>query len=243
MGAGTQTRDFQDLARPYCAYEVQQDILWARNQGSQRRCDTHGEFSRMANSDQKFIRPRAGDGSSTGIERYMLLKAAFAHAQLSIRSGHYLEAMTVLESILTDRLGSMVGGALGHEVTLRLTLSGLIKLAKLGPAVDKESTYVAPPKKPFPDDLIGFLSGPMTDWWMLRNDAIHGMAKLRHVSDTSFSVRHSRLLEPALDGVRVLLELDRYDQREKSINGAGRSATWPDALAVDADIMARLAIS
>jgi hypothetical protein len=195
----------------------------------------------MPNADHDRVRPPAGDGSATGFERYTLIKAAFAHVQQSIRKGHYIEAITVLESILTDRLGSMVHGALRREVTLRHTLGGLVKLAKQGPLTTQfEQAECIPP---LPDDVMDFLTGELSRWWRMRNHAVHAMAKLHHVDDASFAERYSKLSAVALDGVRVLRQLDEYDQREKEKNRAGRSATYPDALRLDSEIEKLIATS
>ena len=184
----------------------------------------------MTKTDHNKVRPIAGDGSSTGVERYRLIKAAFAHVQQSIRNGHHLEAITVLESILTDRLGSMVHGALGGKVTLKDTLGTLVRLAKESPKGVKAH------RAPFPDDVIGFLTGELFYWWQRRNTAVHGMAKLQNVGDATFQERYAKLSATALEGVRVLLKLDFYDQRERRKNRAGPSATHPDALRLDSDI-------
>jgi hypothetical protein len=195
------------------------------------------------NPGDDVVRPRAGDGSSTGLERYRLLKAAFEHVQQSIRAGHHLEAITVLESILTDRLGSMVHGALGHKVTLRHTLGGLIKLATQGPLVSRSEQAEAASARnyaPLPDEIIDFLKGKLSRWWQMRNNAVHAMAKLHHVGDTTFAERYAKLSEAVLEGVRVLLQFDAYDQQEKAKNGAGRSATWPDALQLAPDVEKRV---
>jgi hypothetical protein len=192
----------------------------------------------MPNADHDKVRPRAGDGSSTGVQRYRLIKAAFAHVQQSIRNGHHLEAMTVIESILTDRLGSMVHGALGREVTLRHTLGRLVQLAKQGPLITQleQAEGIPARRAPLPDDIMGFLTGELSRWWRMRNNAVHAMAKLHHVGDATFADRYAKLSAAALEGVRVLLQLDAYDQREKAKNHAGRSATYPDALRLDPDI-------
>jgi hypothetical protein len=200
----------------------------------------------MTNSDQGVVRPVAGDGSSTGVERYRLLKAAFAHVQQSIRDGHHLEAITVLESILTDRLGSMVHGALGREVTLRHTLGGLVKLATQGPLIGQSEQVDGIPagrSAPIPADVMGFLTDRLSRWWRMRNTAVHAMAKLHQVGDATFAERYAKLSTAVLEGIRVLLQLDAYDQREKANNGASRSATWPDALRLDPDVEKRVTTS
>ena len=137
----------------------------------------------------------------------------------------------------------MVCGALGREVTLRHTLSELIKLARQGPLnprSDQAEVTQRVPYSPLPADIIDFLSVKLSSWWRMRNNAVHAMAKLHHVGDTTFAERYAKLSEAVVEGVRVLLQLDDYDQREKANNEAGRSATWPDALRLDPDVEKRV---
>jgi hypothetical protein len=193
----------------------------------------------MTKADWFVPRPRAGKGSSIGNERYALLQAAFAHVQRAIRDGHHLEAITVLESILTDRLGSMVHGSLGQKVTLRDTLGHLIKAAtsnQVNPRNDPVGSTSAKKRSALPEDVISFIGGDLLEWWGSRNRAVHAMAKIHHVGDARFAERYDNLGKVAVRGVRLLIDLDAFDQREKEQNGAGHSATWPDALKPDPDI-------
>lgn len=196
-------------------------------------------------TDSKTPRPQAGDGSSKGTERYLLIKAAFEHSHTAFFDRRFLEVITITESILTDRLGSMVQGSLGHPVTLRQTLGDLIRTA------EKNHVIAAEPltpgelphgvRAPFPPDVIEFLRNDLRAWWNERNDAVHGMAKLRKGGDMSFQSRYADLEHVALDGIRVLHRLDFFDQREKWENGAGRSATFPDALNITGEMSLRIA--
>ena len=187
-------------------------------------------------------RPPAGNGSSIGQERYNLLRSAFRHAQKATKNGQYLEAIAVLESILADRLGSLVHGSLGQRVTLRHTLGGLIELARKNTVFPKsvDEPVGKSQRNPLPDDVVRFVESDLAEWWQLRNEAVHGMATVRQAGDSPFRKRYSGLEAAALKGFAVLTQLDAYDQREREANGAGRSATWPDALAMDPALQRRL---
>jgi hypothetical protein len=190
----------------------------------------------MTEPQSTVSRPVSTAAARLGDERYRLIRAAFKHAQLAFRNGQYLETVTVLESILTDRLGSLVHGSLGNEVTLRHTFGGLIKLAKKNavlPRPGTESKVSRSRRSALPADVLQFLDTHGALWWDLRNHAVHGMAKLRVQNDETFAARYDKLRNVSLLGFVVLLQLDAYDQRERKANGAGRAATWPDALAVD----------
>lgn len=187
--------------------------------------------------DRKIPRPRSTERVGLGDQRYALLRAAFAHAQSALIDGYPLEAIAVLESLITDRLGSMVHGSLGADVKLGDSLGSLIKIAQKntiisslldGSAERKTSSR----KSKFPDDIVAFVGGAVTSWWKQRSEAIHAMAKVRLTDDRSFQGRHDALVEVALEGIRILITIDGCDIRERGRNGAGRPATAPNALAL-----------
>ncbi len=188
-------------------------------------------------------RPSSGPASTIGVERYTLIKAAFQHAQRALHHRHYLEAITLLESILADRLGSLIHGSLGAEVTLRHTLGGLLKVAEknvVQPRTPEELAQKRSRRDKLPKDLLDFLATRAINWWGLRNHAVHGMAKLLKAHDATFAERCDALEAVALEGFVVLLQLDAFDRRERSAHGAKRPATAPDALAPDRRLMKAL---
>src|SRR5580765_6453663 len=105
-------------------------------------------------------RPRSGDSQRLGDERYRLLRDAFSHAQLAFRVGHYIETISVLESILADRLGSLLYGITRQRVELQDTIGNLLHYWE-NPA--KRRTKVAssgassPSPRELPRDIAGFL--------------------------------------------------------------------------------------
>ncbi len=174
-------------------------------------------------------RPKADGKSPIGLQRYALLKAAFQHAQRAIEEERYLEAIPVLESIILDRLSSLVGGSLNHDIDLKWTIGRIHELATKN-AVRPNGGPGRGTKTRLPADIVSFIDKDVRGWFDLRNHAIHGMAKLRRVGDDTFAQRYAKLGAVALTGVRVLLQLDRFDARQKEANRAGLSATFPDAL-------------
>ena len=62
------------------------------------------------------------------------------------------------------------------------------------------------------------------------------MAKIRHVDDEKFDERYAELEWVALHGIAVLLQLDKFDRREREKNEAGYSATYPHAFNLDPTI-------
>lgn len=181
-----------------------------------------------ASKSPEPLRPKADGKSPVGILRYRLLKAAFAHAQHAIEAERYLEAIPILESIILDRLASLVGGSLGYDINLQWTIGRLCQL------VEKNNVAEEPigrgNKCPLPDEVARFILTDARQWFKQRNHAVHGMAKLHHPEDDDFLARYSKLKEVSLHGIQLLVEVDRIDIALKTANSAGRSATWPDAL-------------
>jgi hypothetical protein len=195
--------------------------------------------------DRKVPRPRSTEKPGIGQQRYALLKAAFTHAQAALLEGYPLEAIAVLESLITDRLGSMVHGSLGADVRLGHSLGALIKVAQanvIAPAVVDGSIdqTTSTQKAAFPNDILVFVSTAMTRWWRRRSEAIHAMPKVRLTDMRSFQARHDALIAVAVEGIRILLALDAFDRRERQRNGAGAAATVPDALDLSAAFRERL---
>jgi hypothetical protein len=133
----------------------------------------------------------------------------------------------------------MLHGVLGINVTLRHTLGQLIMKVPLPELQGRPSHQ----HKGLPLDVVTFVRDDLSAWWASRNHAVHGMAKLRGRGDPTFDQRYAALEAVALAGIRVLLELDRFDRREKKRNRAGHAATWPDAFKPSADLKRRLSES
>lgn len=85
-----------------------------------------GDDEIMQKDERVAPRPRAKAGSPTGMQRYFLIKHAFAHTQAAIRTGHYIEAICVLESLLADRVGSLLSGTLSANIKLGATVGGVL---------------------------------------------------------------------------------------------------------------------
>lgn len=52
------------------------------------------------------VRAIAKEDNEVGLERYKLYKSAFSRINKAIKEEYYLEAITLVESILADRLES-----------------------------------------------------------------------------------------------------------------------------------------
>jgi hypothetical protein len=170
-----------------------------------------------------------------GSERFRLIRDAFLHCQEALRAGYYIEAISIIESILADRLGSLLYGITRQRIDLEHTIGNLLYNWKEG-----AKKVIAPDTaRPLPNDIASFLERDLKKWVKARNKAVHAMAKLERPGDTTFQERYDRLERVALDGVLILTRLDEFDSREKQLAGR-RPATFPGALSLAPDIHRRL---
>ena len=191
----------------------------------------------------KQERARSGAGQRLGDERHALIRAAFVRAQAAIRAGYYIEAISILDSIAADRLGSLLHGIIRQRIELEATIGNLMHGWENPPKVRSQRGHnaapvAAPVVKELPADIANFLKSDLTHWTKGRNKAVHGMAKLQRKDDLSFDERYAELESVALEGVRVLLRLDELDCREKAAKGK-LAATEPGALDLDEDLRER----
>lgn len=103
-------------------------------------------------------------GTRVGDARYHLYREAFAHANRAIEERFYLEAITVTESLLADRLESRASYLLKRDFGFK-TLENLIR--KLS-EIETDQT------------LKDIINKDVVSWKASRNRALHEMAKLAH---------------------------------------------------------------
>jgi hypothetical protein len=182
-------------------------------------------------------RLRSTSTARVGSERFRLIRDAFLRCQDALRAGYYIEAISIVESIVADRLGSVLYGITRQRIEIEHTIGNLLynwnEASKKGTAPDRA--------RPLPKDIASFLERDLKTWVKARNKAVHAMAKLERSGDATFHERYERLETVALDGVLILRQLDEFDLREKQLVGK-TSATFPHALALAPDIRERLGI-
>jgi hypothetical protein len=190
-------------------------------------------------TDSHAERPSSRPSHRIGDQRYWLIRDAFAHAQRSIVDESYLEAISVLESIMADRLGSLLHGSLGARVKLRDTVGNLIAIGTKNVVIPRPAGESGrTERKALPSDVVEFINIEIRRWWAQRNQAVHAMAKLREGGDLPFDQRYASLRDVAIAGVVLLRKLSQFDIRERRANGAGRAATEPNALELSPEMNA-----
>jgi hypothetical protein len=114
------------------------------------------------------------DNRSVGIKRYELYKSAISHVQNAQSNGFYIEAITVIESLISDRLESRLSNLLNKNI-------GFKNLGYLIREIEKRETD---------DSLRTIVCTDLNTWKEKRNSVIHEMVKLE---DDNFSTWEERL--------------------------------------------------
>ena len=141
------------------------------------------------------VRAVAGNASTVGSRRAALYSAAAARVKQAIEAGYYLEAITLSESLLTDRLESRATFLAGEDRGF-LTLGPLIRVLR-------QLENVAEFKK---------MLEPLDAWRLRRNSALHEMVKFEPHDVTTWEQRLEVLPSVAAEGMRLFRLFDRLDR-------------------------------
>lgn len=150
-----------------------------------------------------MAKSRAPSGSDNGRLRQALYRAATEHVQRSIRDGFFLEAITLCESMISDRIEALVA-ALDpeHPVAGRLLALG---------------TNLQHFRRVLQDDTEGQTLALRIDAWRrVRNEALHEMVKLPEGDAGDWDARRAGLAAVAREGrdlARLLSALVRRKRR------------------------------
>ncbi|QLY31239.1 hypothetical protein [Nocardia huaxiensis] len=141
----------------------------------------------------------------------------------SVETGHYLEAVAVLDSLLGDRLTSRYS-YVRREDSSELPAVGQLCDRLLNGYKTKENPHLEN------DPRFRAIIEEIQKWSATRNQAMHQTAKI--LANSSAHVRFIEILEEhrqtALDGVSLLRRLDELDTQVRFEAGK-RPGTWPDA--------------
>ncbi|WP_147403778.1 hypothetical protein [Nocardia panacis] len=167
------------------------------------------------------VREKAVDPEFGG-RRWRRYVAAFDRVQHCVEEGYHLEAIAVLDSLISDRLTSRLTHLDKKELdqkkppTVGQACASLIG-GKRGPGVENNPEIRA---------VVIELSA----WADRRNEAMHAMAKILHNADpdTGFDDLLRSQRQTAQDGISLLQAFDRLDTRERWRSGI-RPGTWPNA--------------
>jgi hypothetical protein len=152
--------------------------------------------------------PHAG----VGMTRYQLYRKAWGRVESATEAGYYLEAITLLESILTDRLESRASYLTGRNEGYQ----------NLGPLIHTLRQH---------ESIADFR--PIIDridaWRERRNEALHEIVKFQRGERPTWEEKVGPLPQIVREGKKVLCAFDAVDKRERRNNGARPAATEPAA--------------
>ncbi|MFZ1324828.1 MAG: hypothetical protein WAT67_02175 [Candidatus Contendobacter sp.] len=147
----------------------------------------------MALKPKNRTRAIATAGNNIGITRYQLYKRAYARINESIKQEFYLEAISIIESLISDRLESRLTFLKGSDFGFK-TLGQLISEIN---KVEADS------------QLKDFVTKNLDSWRFIRNKALHEMAKLEQGNILTWDDRMKDLAPCAKDGLIILRFIDR----------------------------------
>jgi hypothetical protein len=157
-----------------------------------------------------FARRRAlaKEKSRVGALRFRLYKHCYQRVDQALDAGYHLEAIALLESMISDRLESRLAFLAQTDFSFK-TLGALINKARAAEC-DPELRVLVIEKLPV--------------WSKNRNEAIHEMAKLADGDTDGWEARQLKNSQFARDGLALLRKLDsRVKRLRKPITQSTRS--------------------
>ncbi len=138
------------------------------------------------------IRAIAEEGTNVGQERHLLFKQAYGRINHSMENGYYLEAITIIESLVSDRLESRLTFLKGTDFSFK-NLGQLINAAR------NDETD---------DELKTLIIADLDSWREKRNTSLHEMAKKADGDASTWEDRVADIKQVAIDGLDILRKID-----------------------------------
>jgi hypothetical protein len=147
----------------------------------------------MHSTKARKTRAVAVPGTHIGKERYQLYREAYSRINEARAQGFYLEAITIVESLVSDRLESRLSYLLNNDFSFK-TLGDLIARSRA------EET----------DGELRTLVGQDLDAWRVRrNKALHELAKIADGDTAAWETRTAEFAKTARDGLETLRKIDK----------------------------------
>lgn len=135
----------------------------------------------------------ATPGTTIGSTRYNLYKQAYSRINDATKQGFFLEAITIIESLVSDRIESRLTFLKGRDFSFK-TLGGLIKESR---KIETDSA------------LRGLVDQNLDRWRNDRNKALHEIAKIADGDSSTWEDRVKGIVPVATDGLKVLRAIDK----------------------------------
>ncbi len=164
----------------------------------------------MITNRKRRRRAIAPAGSPVAADRFNLYTSAWEWARRSIEAGYHLEAIALLESLISDRLESRLSFLLGKDVSFR-TLGDLIVWAR-----EHETDEI----------LHQAVVQDLDQWRQARNRATHEMVKIEHGIRVSWDQRLKKNKQIAAEALRLLRIIGgRVNELQDKGTGGVRATT------------------
>jgi hypothetical protein len=151
----------------------------------------------MVTTKKTRRRALAVPGTPIGRVRHNLYKRAYSRINEAIAQGFYLEAITLIESLIGDRLEHRLTFLKQQDFSFK-NLGELIAEAR---------------KTEIDHKLKQLVLGPLDSWRQARNSAVHEMAKIADGDLPTWEERMSSLEIIATGGLTMLRDIDKRCQQ------------------------------
>jgi hypothetical protein len=131
----------------------------------------------MTKASYKRKRAIAVENSNVGKHRRKIYKSAFKQIKLANEAGFYLEAITLIESLITDRLESRLSYLDGKDFSFK----NISKLIEKSIKLETDS------------ELINLIEIDLRKWAGDRNKSLHEMAKIAEGDFSTWDERYLKL--------------------------------------------------
>jgi hypothetical protein len=140
---------------------------------------------------KKKTRPVTASGSGVGTQRYDLYLQAYERVDVAVDRRFYLEAITLVDSLIVDRLESRLTKVLGTDFSLK-TLDALIEQSKQSE----------------PDEILrNLVAVDLDQWHAQRNQSIHELVKVKEGDTSTWEERNRKLKPIAVKGFELLKQI------------------------------------
>lgn len=141
----------------------------------------------------KRTRAIATPGSATAKARAEMYKSAYSRIAESSKAGFHLESITIIESLIADRLESRLTFVLQRDFSFQ----------HLGSLITKTRQVETDPT------LLKLVGQDLDNWRKSRNKALHEMAKIADGDMSSWQDRVNGLVPISEGGLKLLKTIDK----------------------------------
>ena len=139
------------------------------------------------------------ENSAVGKHRREIYKSVFKKIKLANEAGFYLEAITLIESLITDSLESRLSYLDGKDFSFKT----IGKLIEKSIKIETDS------------ELKNLIEIDLRKWADGRNKSLHEMAKIAEGDFSKWDERYLKLKKIASDGLTLLRKIDRQCEKLK----------------------------